>query len=234
MLSKLICAAALAHGAAAVHSVHTRDAPYNSINRDGGGHGHGHGGGGGGHGGGGGGSSYGAPSSSYNAPAPSYSAPSPSYDAPAPSYNAPSYEAPAPSYGAPSYDAPAPSYNEPSSSYGEPSSSYGSPSTGYGDEGGLDLTSILIPLLALVGLSLLFPTYVSLTTVRKKREAGDEQSGESGTSLLKVLSSLLFQQRRQHRPDTKQRNFLSHVRRWLDGGVDRHTPLLLISHTHNS
>ena len=50
-------------------------------------------------------------------------------------------------------------------------------------KGGLDLTTILIPLLALVGLSLLFPTYVSLTTVRRKREAGDDDewdpSGES-------------------------------------------------------
>jgi hypothetical protein len=193
MLSKLICAAVIATSGAAAHSVQTRDVGYNGVNRDGGGggsHGHGHGGGGGGGNGGGGGSgsSYGAPSNSYNAPAPSYSAPAPSYDAPAPSYNAPSYEAPAPSYNAPSYEAPATSYNEPSSSYGEPSSSYGTPSTGYGEEegGGLDLTSILIPLLALVGLSLLFPTYVSLTTVRKKRDAGEE--GESGTSLLNLSS----------------------------------------------
>jgi hypothetical protein len=33
--------------------------------------------------------------------------------------------------------------------------------------------------LALVGLSLLFPTYVSLTTVRKRREAGDKQDTSS-------------------------------------------------------
>ena len=96
--------------------------------------------------------------SEYGAPAaPSYSAPAPSYSAPAPSYSAPaeSYGAPAESYGAPAYDAPS-----------------------YEEEGGLDLTSIIIPLLALVGLSLLFPTYVSLTTVRKRREAGDDLEGK--------------------------------------------------------
>ena len=99
-------------------------------------------------------SEYGAPSSpSYSAPAPSYSAPAPSYSAPAPSYSAPA----------------APSYSAPEASYGAPTSGYG-----YEEEAGLDLTSIIIPLLALVGLSLLFPTYVSLTTVRKRREAEDE------------------------------------------------------------
>lgn len=94
-----------------------------------------------------------------------YGAPSaPSYSAPAPSYSAP----------APSYSAPAPSYSAPEASYGAPSTGYGAPS--YEEEAGLDLTSIIIPLLALVGLSLLFPTYVSLTTVRKRRDvAGDDQ-----------------------------------------------------------
>ncbi len=101
--------------------------------------------------------------SEYGAPAaPSYSAPAPSYSAPAPSYEAP----------APSYSAPAPSYSAPEPSYGAPSTGYGAPS--YEEDEGLDLTSILIPLLALIGLSLLFPTYVSLTTVRKKREAGED------------------------------------------------------------
>ena len=44
------------------------------------------------------------------------------------------------------------------------------------EEAGLDLTSIIIPLLALDGLSLLFPTYVSLTTVRKRRDADEDMS----------------------------------------------------------
>ena len=35
-----------------------------------------------------------------------------------------------------------------------------------------------LTLLALVGLSLLFPTYVSLTSVRKRREADGEELGE--------------------------------------------------------
>ena len=87
--------------------------------------------------------------------APSYSAPAPSYEAPAASYSAPA---------APSYSAPEPSYGAPATGYG------------YEEEAGLDLTSIIIPLLALVGLSLLFPTYVSLTTVRKRRDADEGMS----------------------------------------------------------
>lgn len=169
MLSKLIFGAALATGAAVQgHSIHAREAvnghPFVKVNRDGGGGGHSHGSSSSSSG-----SSYGSPqaaTTSYNAPSPSYSAPAPSYSAPAPSYSAP----------APSYNAPEPSYSAPSYS---PEPSYGTPSTGYGEEsGGLDLTSILIPLLALVGLSLLFPTYVSLTTVRKKRSV--DGSGEEG------------------------------------------------------
>jgi len=46
-------------------------------------------------------------------------------------------------------------------------------------KGGLDLTSILIPLLALLGLSLLFPTYVNLTSVKRKRRSLDKDSTEN-------------------------------------------------------
>merc|ERR1719397_357740 len=103
------------------------------------------------------GGSHSAPASSYGAPAPSYSAPAPSYSAPEPSYGAPepSYGAPEPSYSAPAgYSAPAPSYGEASA--------------------GLDLTSIIIPILALLGLSLLFPTYVTISgTGRKRRSVVD-------------------------------------------------------------
>ena len=113
-------------------------------------------------------SGYGAPEPTYSAPSPSYSAPSPSYSAPSPSYSAPE----------PSYGAPEPSYGAPEPAYGPPESSYSAPETGYGssvsyeeEDEGIDLTSILIPLLALLGLSLLFPTYVTLTsTKRKKRD----------------------------------------------------------------
>ena len=97
--------------------------------------------------------------SEYGAPAaPSYSAPSPSYGAPAPAYEAPApeYSAPAPSYTAPAYDAPT-----------------------YEEDAGLDLTSIIIPLLALVGLSLLFPTYVSLTSVRRRRDVSGIDQGKA-------------------------------------------------------
>ena len=90
-------------------------------------------------------SGYGAP----QAPAEGYGAPAPSYSAPEPAYEAPDtgYGAPASSYGAPSYD--------------------DAPSYGAQEEAGLDLTSILIPILALLGLSLLFPTYVSVTSRKR-------------------------------------------------------------------
>jgi len=110
--------------------------------------------------------------SEYGAPAaPSYSAPAPSYEAPAPSYSAP-----------------APSYSAPEASYGAPSTGYGAPS--YEEEGGLDLTSIIIPLLALVGLSLLFPTYVSLTSVRKRREAGDFEDVNPMTDVVERVNDI--------------------------------------------
>merc|ERR1711981_96770 len=79
------------------------------------------------------------------------------------------YAEPAASYGAPS-----PSYEEPASSYGEPQPSYGEPAPTYGDAGGEaalpDLTPIIIGILALIGLSLLFPAFVSIDR-RKKRDA---------------------------------------------------------------
>ena len=105
---------------------------------------------------------------------------------------APSYSAPAPSYGAPApepYSAPEPAYSAPSTGYG----------VSYEEEAGLDLTSIIIPLLALVGLSLLFPTYVSLTTVRKRRDTQNEGMSDPQhvifnctTFLLPAATTLLF------------------------------------------
>jgi hypothetical protein len=88
---------------------------------------------------------------------------------PAAAYGAP---APAASYGAPaaSYGAPAASYDEP-----EPAPAYGEPAPSYGaEEAALpDLTPIIIGILALVGLSLLFPTHVSVDAGRKKRSAAE-------------------------------------------------------------
>merc|ERR1712226_1145587 len=73
--------------------------------------------------------------------------------------------------------APAPSdgYGEPAASYGAPAASYGEPAPAYGaEEAALpDLTPIIIGILALVGLSLLFPTFVSVSS-RKKRSAAED------------------------------------------------------------
>ena len=74
--------------------------------------------------------------------------------------------APAPAPEA-SYGAPAPSYGAPEASYGEPVS--------YEEEGGSDIiVVVIVAILALVGLSLLFPTFVRINDVnpgRKKRYA---------------------------------------------------------------
>ena len=83
-------------------------------------------------------------------------------------YGAPpaTYEEPAASYGAP-----APSYGAPETGYGPPAETYGVPS--YEEEPLPDLTPIIVGILVLTGLSLLFPTFVSLSTVRRKRHADD-------------------------------------------------------------
>merc|ERR1712142_575095 len=123
---------------------------------------------------GGGSHSHGSSSSSGS----SYGAPEPSYSAPAPSYSAP----------APSYGAPEPSYGAPEPSYGAPEASYGAPSYGYEEaSAGLDLTSILIPILALLGLSLLFPTFVTINgTGRRKRDVMDEDESSSSNMISRV------------------------------------------------
>merc|ERR1712226_1820939 len=63
----------------------------------------------------------------------------------------------------------------PSDGYGEPAASYGEPAPAYGaEEAALpDLTPIIIGIPALVGLSLLFPTFVSVSS-RKKRSAAED------------------------------------------------------------
>merc|ERR1712170_181985 len=161
MISKLALAAL-----AAYVSAEEIDAIYpNALYRRDGGGSHSHG-------------SSSSSSSSYGAPEPSYSAPAPSYGAPEPSYSAPaaSYGAPEPSYGAPE-----PSYGAPEPSYG-----YGAPT--YEEAGaGLDLTSILIPILALLGLSLLFPTFVTINgTGRRKRDVMDEDESSSSNMISRV------------------------------------------------
>merc|ERR1719220_2263280 len=81
----------------------------------------------------------------------------------------PSYSAPEPSYGAP-----APEYGAPAATYDAPADSYGVSYGGYEEETLPDLTPIIVGILVLTGLSLLFPTFVSLTTVRRKRHAEDD------------------------------------------------------------
>lgn len=113
-------------------------------------------------------SGYSAPASGYSAPASGYGAPAASYSAPAASYSAPAdgYGAPADGYGAPeSYSAPAYS--------ADVAPAYGA--DGAVEEGGAGpgLLPIIIGILSLVGLSLLFPTFVSLSTGRRKRSITD-------------------------------------------------------------
>ena len=75
-------------------------------------------------------------------------------------------------YGAPpaAYEAPAAEYGAPATA---PADSYGVSYGGYEEETLPDLTPIIVGILVLTGLSLLFPTFVSLTTVRRKRHAED-------------------------------------------------------------
>ena len=97
------------------------------------------------------------------------------------------YAEPAASYGAPaaSYDAPAASYGEPAPSYGEPAPSYGAAEADLPD-----LTPIIIGILALVGLSLLFPTFVSVSA-RKKRSAAEGKN--TSTMLMWSLIDHIYQ-----------------------------------------
>merc|ERR1719382_2056795 len=73
------------------------------------------------------------------------------------------------------YGAPEVAYEEPAQEYGAAAPAYGAtaPATP-------DLTPIIIGILVLTGLSLLFPTYVTLTSVRRRRSAeGSQDSSEN-------------------------------------------------------
>ncbi len=91
------------------------------------------------------------------------------------------YAAPAPSsgYDQPSsgYDQPSSGYDQPSTGYDQPSQGYGQVSSGYGEEE-KDLSPIIIGILVLTGLSLLFPTYVSLTSVKRRKRGADQEEGK--------------------------------------------------------
>merc|ERR1711934_559182 len=81
------------------------------------------------------------------------------------------------------YGAPPATYEEPAASYGAPAPSYG-----YEEEPLPDLTPIIVGILVLTGLSLLFPTFVSLATVRRKRHAEDE--GDHQTDVIERVNEI--------------------------------------------
>ena len=101
------------------------------------------------------------------------------------------YEEPAAAYGAPaaSYGAPAASYGAPSASYGAAEPAYEAAPSYESDAALPDLTPIIIGILALVGLSLLFPTFVSVSA-RKKRSAAEGK--KAPTMLMWALIDDVF------------------------------------------
>ena len=87
----------------------------------------------------------------YHVPNSGYETPHASYDPPATSYSASSYDTHQTSYGETSYE---PSYEAPYNPLP-------------------DITPIIVGILALLGLSLLFPNNVRINDVRKKRSAAE-------------------------------------------------------------
>merc|ERR1712123_416376 len=89
------------------------------------------------------------------------------------------------------YGAPAASYGAPEPSYEEPAQEYASaPSYGAVEAGTPDLTPIIIGILVLTGLSLLFPTYVTLTAVRRKREARGTQDESPMSNMIERVQDM--------------------------------------------
>merc|ERR1712060_314688 len=78
-------------------------------------------------------------------------------------------------------------YGAPPATYEEPAASYGAPAPTY-EEPLPDLTPIIVGILVLTGLSLLFPTFVSLATVRRKRHAEDE--GDHQTDVIERVNEI--------------------------------------------
>ena len=89
------------------------------------------------------------------------------HDAPASGYGTPPADPPA------TYGAPEPSYDTPATGYGvQDTSGYGV--SGYGaEEAPFDISTLIIPLLIIAGLSLLFPTITTVPVARKRRHATD-------------------------------------------------------------
>ena len=100
-------------------------------------------------------------------------------------------------YGAPpaAYEAPAAEYGAPAATYEQPADSYGVSYGGYEEETLPDLTPIIVGILVLTGLSLLFPTFVSLTSVRRKRHAEDGKKAikmEPACMSITILESVKY------------------------------------------
>jgi len=74
------------------------------------------------------------------------------------------------------YGAPEPSYGAPSSVYDEPVQEYGGYEASAAGEAA-DLTPILIGILVVTGLALLFPSYVTLTNIRRRRKRSASEEG---------------------------------------------------------
>jgi hypothetical protein len=92
-------------------------------------------------------------------------APHNDYHVPEQGYEPPHHASYEPSY-EPSYDTPAVSYGEPSYDHHEPS--YEAPYNPLPD-----ITPIIVGILALLGLSMLFPNNVRIDNVRRKRSAAE-------------------------------------------------------------
>jgi len=68
-----------------------------------------------------------------------------------------------------------------------------SPQTGYSAEvapAGFDMSMLILPFIALIGLFLLFPTYITLDTVRRKRSVGDGEDAEAGGVLANMVDRI--------------------------------------------
>merc|ERR1711874_835527 len=89
------------------------------------------------------------------------------------------------------YGAPASSYGAPEPSYEEPVQEYAAaPSYGAAEAAVPDLTPIIIGILVLTGLSLLFPTYVTLTSVRRKRSAESTQDENPMSNMIERVQDM--------------------------------------------
>lgn len=89
------------------------------------------------------------------------------------------------------YGAPAASYGAPEPSYEEPAQEYAAaPSYGAAEAAVPDLTPIIIGILVLTGLSLLFPTYVTLTSVRRKRSAEGTQDESPMSNMVERVQDM--------------------------------------------